>query len=310
MNKALKIFAFVAIAIAVVIGCAVVYFSYQNSVLELEEEVVEVKDIPEIVNESEEIVEMEEQETTTSTEEVIDPVECAQLQERVDDTVGEIEVDWIEEWATTSQEVIFDNKVLKKIDDCFYRDSHYSDLPLDIFFKEVYEKGVIINGPYKGSKIYYAFVRGDGPYYRVPFYRLIKNDDNIIYLSNYSDKLWKGLDKYFIVNDYINIPSLDVPEEIEIPDSDFNFVLNSGDFERISEDSKSIFNQDNFSIIKNSGCFFAKLADKTAVRYSFDVKFLDEGKINLEKEGFDKKDDYICSSSLTYWTAKQSNICN
>jgi len=293
MNKSLKIISVVLVLTAMAIGSSVVYFSIAKKneiVVPVQEEVVKSEEVTQFFEEEETVEEINEEEA------VINPVECDFFQERVDETEGEIEVDWVEGWATTSPDVIFDDNALEIIDNCFYNDSSYSDLNLDIYFKEVYEKGVILSGPYKGNKLYYAFVRGDGPYFRTPFYRLIKTDDEIIYLSEYSDKLWKGLDRYFIANDSIIIGDMDLPEKINIFDNDIGLVLKDDNFEKITEDAELMFSQDNFLLKKYNGCFFAVLADGTGLKYKFDVELFNVGTIDIDTSGFSREDTYIISN--------------
>ncbi|MDD4611186.1 MAG: hypothetical protein PHU73_04535, partial [Patescibacteria group bacterium] len=131
--------------------------------------------------------------------------------------------------------------------------------------------GKIKNGLFEGNDLYRIEISEMG----MTYYRVIKDEDKIIVLNNYSastDGYFKGL---FSENNKIKIINLEPPLEISIPNFDLKLIKSPDSSEpwltAKEADLKPLFKFGDWQVYKYSleGCFIVKAEDGTDRRYYY-----------------------------------------
>lgn len=201
-----------------------------------------------------------------------------------DKTGGTITVEW-NEWPVKVKyyEVFNDQKVATKLEalSVFQRDwgtmGNYNYLNL----LDIYKVGQIKSGPYEGDSLYIVFLAYQGMGIEKLGYRVIKNNNGLIYLTKYSYSYENGYEKLFDKkNNLITISNLEPQEIITIPNSRIPLERANEDAIQMADEydnPKKLFLYNNSNYIyrdTKSNCFFVRANDGTARKYYLKFDFL------------------------------------
>lgn len=144
-----------------------------------------------------------------------------------------------------------------------------------------YLVGKVESGKYQGGDVYVATFTPEGPAMRKTMYRLIKLDQDLIFLSQQSDSVW---DYYAALFDRITdgkIGNLETtPLEIPIPNSALKLVKAPTEPLMLMSEygrAEKIFRYDNeHYVYKNidKNCFVVEAPDGTVREYYFNLPFI------------------------------------
>ncbi len=203
--------------------------------------------------------------------------------EGVEPLPGKIEIAW-SDWLTDVRAWnLFDYEKVRLTQ--FYEGSQmkqYGYTDASDFFNsyKVYKAGVVSQGVYKDSPLYIVTYAPEGPAFRDNMYRVIKDGDNLVLLSNYSDELGGDFSKLFVINNSVEISNLEPPEIISIPGSGLKLIKGENEPRVLMtkfDSSKRMFKYDGINYLykdEQKNCFIVRANDGTAREYYYNLDFL------------------------------------
>ncbi|MCG2690561.1 hypothetical protein L6249_00625 [Candidatus Parcubacteria bacterium] len=198
-------------------------------------------------------------------------------------TESEIIVEWNEmPIITTSYWPVFDYDTARdKIES--YNKKNNENTNADEYLKKfnIYKSGRVKQGIYAGKDLYILTFTPEWPSEDMLF-RVIKNDNELIFLAKHSDEPWGPDAEIFTVNDKITIANLETEDEIQIPNSKLKLVKAEKEplilFQTLDNIKKLFkYNGEDYVYKENNGdCFLAKAKDGTVRYYYLSLDFLGE----------------------------------
>lgn len=194
---------------------------------------------------------------------------------------GEIEVEWNDWPVISSSAKIFDYPKVTAIVSQYNKENQYSQLSVDNLFNgfTVYKVGKIRNGEHAEQEIFIVSFREEGPALRNTMYRVIKNDEELILLSRYSDTPWGIYEKLFTITDKILIKNLGLEDEIIEPNTKMKIIRENNPplaLLQTLDNPKKLFAYEKDKYIyrdMTNNCLIAKANDGTFSNYYYKFEF-------------------------------------
>jgi len=222
------------------------------------------------------------EETTDVKEDEFQPIEP-------DTTDGVISVDWRSDWPVMIEyySVLDYGYIEKQLSHDEEFNTSFSNIIDFLNSFEIYQVGIIKDGPYAGDSFYLFFAEQQGMGHTLSVYRVIKDKDRLIILTKISSDLNNDFyKKIFVLNDDITISNIESPSKIPIPNSDISLLRNDANVNQLITkypqlEKKFEYNDWSVYFDKQRGCFFVKAADFTVREYRLEIPFLTN-----KEEGF------------------------